>query len=152
MPRFTHSLHPPVSTADSTLTQTTFHAKQFVVIFLAVRFSSIDIEALGTDRSATVTAHKMFRMKSFTNGLYTRPRDRLLASIAVRSKVFVVILFTIQFSTLLYEALVLKRLTTSITHEMFWVPRLSNRTYKRTKDFLPTGITERGSSLFDWLC
>lgn len=72
MPRFTHSLHPPVSTADSTLTQTTFHAKQFVVIFLAVRFSSIDIEALGTDRSATVTAHKMFRMKSFTNGLYTR--------------------------------------------------------------------------------
>lgn len=72
MPRFTHSLHPPVSTAYSTLTQTTFHAKQFVVIFLAVRFSSIDIEALGTDRSATVTAHKMFRMKSFTNGLYTR--------------------------------------------------------------------------------
>lgn len=72
VPRFSHGLHPSFSAADRPLAQTTFHAKQFLVILLAVRFSSINIEALRADGFTTVTADKMLRMKSLANRLNTR--------------------------------------------------------------------------------
>jgi len=72
VPRFTHGLHPSLSAADWSLTQTTFHTKQFLVILLAVRFSSINIEALRPDGFTTVTADEMLGMESLANRLNTR--------------------------------------------------------------------------------
>lgn len=72
MPRFSHGFHPSFSAADRPLAQTTFHTKQFLVILLAVRFSSINIEALRPDGFTTVTADKMLRMKCLADRLNTR--------------------------------------------------------------------------------
>lgn len=71
MPRFSHSFHPSLASANRTFAHCTFHAKQFLVIFLAVRFSSINIEALRTDLFATVTANEVLRMKRLANSLNT---------------------------------------------------------------------------------
>lgn len=72
VPRFAHGLHPSLSAANRPLAQTTFHAEQFLVILLAVRFSSINIEPLRSDWFSTVTADEMLRMESLANCLNTR--------------------------------------------------------------------------------
>ena len=72
VPRFTHGLYPSLSAADWPPAQTTFHTKQFLVILLAVRFSSINIEALRPDGFTTVTADEMLGMESLANRLNTR--------------------------------------------------------------------------------
>ena len=46
MPRFTHGLDPALASTNRALAEGTLHTKQFVVILLAIRFSSINIEAL----------------------------------------------------------------------------------------------------------
>lgn len=61
----------------------------------------------------------------------TYPNNGLLASIALRSKVFVVVFLTVEFASLLNEPLVLQRLTTSSTSEVIWMPRPPNGTNKR---------------------
>jgi len=94
----------------------------------------------------------MLRVECLANGLDTRPRYGLLASVAVRCKVLVVILFTVELAPLLNEALVLKRFTASIADKMMRMPCLANCTNKRAKDFLAASITEGSPGLFNWLC
>jgi len=108
VPRFSHGLHPSLPAADWPLAHTTFHTKQFLVILLAVRFSSINIEALRANGFTTVTADEMIRMESLAHRLNTRPAYRLLASVAMRSKILIEVLFTVKLSSFFNEALVLK--------------------------------------------
>ena len=72
MPRLTQSLHPPLPSTNRTLAQVAFHAKQFVVILLTVGFPSINIEALRTNRSATMATYEMLGVERLANGLNTR--------------------------------------------------------------------------------
>lgn len=107
MPRFSHSFHPSLPATNRPLAHGTFNAKQFLIILFTIWFPSIDIEALRTDLLATVTADKVFRMERLAHGLNARPSYGLLARVTVRSKVLIVVIFTVKFSSLLNEALVL---------------------------------------------
>ena len=64
----------------------------------------------------------------------THPTYRLLASVTMRSKILIEVLFTVKLSSFFNEALVLKRLPTSGTDKMVRVPCLANCTHKRSTE------------------